>query len=117
MSTENEITTVARQMTDIPLVSWAWVLFVSTLGGVVSWVQKCRAGHARWFNLVEFVGELFVCSFAGVVTFLLCRSYGVEELPAVAFSAIASHMGTRGLYVLEQFVSRKFLGQTAAPPG
>lgn len=116
MTTEKEITEVAKTLTDYPLGTWLWVVGLSIWGGVVSWVQKVRKGDARWFNLVEFVGELAVCSFTGVVTFLLCAQAGFDDLLTAALVAISSHMGTRGLYTLEQFVSKKF-GLEPAPPG
>ena len=116
MTQENEAIEVVRRMSDVPWVSWVWVALFSVLGGCVSWAQKCRAGQARWFNVVEFVGEIAISAFTGVITFMFLRSYGVDEMPAVACTGIASHMGTRGLYVLEQYVSKKF-GLDPAPPG
>ena len=115
MTTENEIVTAGKSLSDLPLSTWAWVVGLSLWGGVVNWVQKVKRGEARWFNLVEFVGELAVCSFVGVVTFLLCTQQGFDELLTAALVAVSSHMGTRGLYTLEQFFSKKF-GITAPPP-
>lgn len=114
MSAEKDVTEAAKVLADYSLGTWLWVVALSLWGGVVSWVQKVRKGEARWFNLVEFIGELAVCSFTGVVTFLLCAEAGFDQLLSAALVAISSHMGTRGIYTLEQFISKKF-GLDAPP--
>ena len=38
------------------LLTYLWVIAIASWGGVVSFHRKMRAGHARAFNIVEFIG-------------------------------------------------------------
>lgn len=97
----------ARGVTDYSILTYAWVIALSMWGGVVSFVQKVRAGKVRPFNVVELVGELVVSAFVGILTFWICESAALPELASAACVGISSHMGTRGLFRLEQWMSRR----------
>lgn len=96
------------------LLTYAWVLALSILGGTASFFGKIKAGAARWFNIAELVGEVFISAFAGVVTFYLCEWSGFAPLLTAVLVAVAGHMGTRAIFVLEQFFEKRILGQTSA---
>lgn len=91
-------------------ITYAWVFALSILGGTASFFGKVKAGSARWFNIAELVGEMFISAFAGVVTFFLCEWSGFTPLLTAVLVAIAGHMGTRAIFVLEQFFERRILG-------
>ena len=89
------------------LLTYAWVFLLSLMGGVVAFLQKLRDGSARVFNLIEFIGELCTSAFTGVVTFYLCESAQFPAVLTAALVGIAGHMGNRGLFLIEKFLSNK----------
>jgi hypothetical protein len=89
------------------LLTYAWVFLLSLMGGVVAFLQKLRDGSARVFNLIEFIGELCTSAFTGVVTFYLCESAQFPPVLTAALVGIAGHMGNRGLFLIEKFLSNK----------
>ena len=102
----------AKAVTDYNLFTYAGVLALSAWGGIVSFVQKVRAGKVRPFNVVELIGEIAVSGFVGVLTFWLAEAADTPQLLTAAMVGIASHMGTRGLFRMEQFLSKR-LGLTS----
>lgn len=90
------------------LLTYGWVVAISMLGGIASFRAKVKAGQARWVNLGEFFGELTTSALAGLITYWLCRYAGLNEWLAAAFVAIAGHMGTRAIFMLERVLERWF---------
>ena len=90
------------------LLTYAWVFGLSMLGGAASFVRRVRSGEAKYSNIVELIGELVVSSFAGFVTFFLCRSAGFDEMLTAAFIAISGHMGTRVIFMFEAYLVKRF---------
>ena len=95
-----------KDPSNIPLITYAWVLMLSLLGGIASFMQKLKAGHTRVFNVVEFVGECFISALVGIVTFFLCESADVSRVKAAALVAISGHMGSKAMKLLEGFLSK-----------
>ena len=62
---------------------------VATLGGVVSFLQKVKSGNARPMNLTELVGEMVTSAFVGIITYWICKSYGVNEYLTASGVAIS----------------------------
>lgn len=89
-----------------------WVVALSVLAGVVSFVRKVREGAARRFNFAELLGECMTSALVGLITFWLCEWAGANKYLEAALIAVAAHMGTRALFrfekVLEDWVDRKF---------
>jgi uncharacterized membrane protein (DUF4010 family) len=80
---------------------------VAAAGGAVSFYQKVKAGKVRAFNVTEFIGEIFTSAFVGLVTFWICKYYGVGEYMTAAAVAITGHMGARAIFLAEQFIERR----------
>lgn len=116
MSIEKEAAEAAKGVLDYTWATYAWVILLSIWGGVASFVNKVRNGVVRPFNVAELVGEIAVSGFVGLLTFWLCQDAGFSEALSAVCVGVSSHMGTRGLFRLEQFVSKKF-GLDPAPPG
>lgn len=93
---------------------YAWVIAWSGAGGFVSFYQKMKRGDARAFNIVELVGELVTSAFVGVLTFWLCEANGVPQLLEAVAVSISGHMGTRVIFMIEQWAAKKF-GVAADP--
>lgn len=83
------------------VLTWAWVVGLSLLGGFVSFYQKFRAGLVRAWNFTEFVGELATSALVGIITFKLCQWQGFNPDLAPALVGITSHMGSRALFKAE----------------
>jgi hypothetical protein len=90
------------------LLTWLWVVGMSLLGGLVSFMRKVRAGHARAWNFTEFIGEIATAALVGIITFNLCRWLSYPPPLSAAMVGIASHMGSRALFKLERIFDAKF---------
>lgn len=99
---------IERDPTSYPFITYAWVFGLAILGGVVNFMRKLQEGHVRAFNIVELVGEIVTAAFAGVITFWLCESTGISPLVTAALVGISGHMGSRALFLFEDFLKSKF---------
>jgi hypothetical protein len=90
------------------VLTWLWVIGISLLGGVVSFMRKVKAGHARAWNFAEFIGEIVTSAFVGIITYNLCAWQNFPTGLTVSLVAISSHMGTRALFRLESVFDSKF---------
>lgn len=96
------------------LITYLWVVGLAIWGGIVSYVQRVRAGHASKFSITEAIGEVVTSGFVGVMTFWLCEATGVPQLMTAAFVGVSGHMGARGIRLLETVLERRF-GLASAP--
>jgi len=90
--------------------TYAWVILLSSWGGVVSFRTKLKNGVVRPFNLMELFGEMVTSGFVGVLTFFLCEAAGIEQLMSAALVGISGHMGSRAIWHLERWAERRILG-------
>ena len=88
--------------------TYAWVFLLAILGGVVNFMRKLQAGHARAFNIIEFIGEIVTSAFAGVITFWLCENAELTPLVTAAFVGVSGLMGSRALFMIEEWLKSKF---------
>ena len=94
--------------------AYAWVLGIAMLGGLAQFYRKVRMGQARAFNFAELIGELVISAFAGVITFWLCKSTGLNAWLTAAFVGISGHMGSRAIFMGEQ-VLESWYGRIVGP--
>lgn len=99
---------IDKDPTSYSLVTYLWVFLLAMLGGIVNFMRKLQAGHARVFNMVEFIGEIVTSAFAGVITFWLCENAGFSPLVTAAFVGISGHMGSRAIFMFENWLKNKF---------
>lgn len=99
---------IDKDPTSYSLLTYAWVFILAMFGGVVNFMHKLKAGHTRVFNFVEFIGELVTSAFAGVITFWLCENAGISHLMTAAFVGVSGHMGSRAIFMLENWLKEKF---------
>lgn len=105
---ENPILEPEKTITGYALLTYLWVLALSTWGGLVNYLSKIRAGHIARFNVTELIGDMFISGFTGVLTFWMCQAAGFNELTTAVFVGISGHMGARMIGKLESVMSRKF---------
>lgn len=104
-----------RNPFDYSVLTYLWVMGLSGFGGAVNFSRKLRAGRTSVFRLTEFLGELLTSSFAGLLTFWLCESAGIDKLVAAVMIAISGHMGSRAIYRIEYWLEHRIAGQQEAP--
>ena len=93
------------------LLTYLWVMAISSWGGVVSIHRKIQQGVLRPFNFVEILGELATSAFVGIITFWLCELANFPPLMTAALVGITGHMGSRALFQLEQWAEGKLFGK------
>lgn len=99
---------IEKDPTSYSLLTYAWVFLLAILGGVVNFVRKLQQGHVRAFNFVEFIGEIVTSAFAGVITFWLCENANMSPLLTAAFVGVSGHMGSRAIFMAENWLKNKF---------
>ena len=87
--------------------AWAWVVLLSGLGGLVSFIRKLKSGAIKRFSLGELIGEMFIAAFVGIVTMLFCVWANLNIWLSAALVGLCGHMGSRALFVAETLLSRK----------
>lgn len=90
------------------IAAYLWVIAWASAGGIVSFRQKMKRGDVRAFNIIEFVGELITSAFVGVLAFWICEYSEVPKLLEAVIISISGHMGTRAIFLFEQYMSKKF---------
>lgn len=85
------------------LITYAWVLMLSAVGGAVNFAHKLRTGTVRAINLTEFFGELMTSGFAGLLTFWLCEAADINKLISAVLIGISGHMGSRAIFKIEKW--------------
>lgn len=92
-----------------------WVIGLSVAGGVANYLRKRKNGERRLVNRKAFLIDIFVSAFVGVVTYLLCRSWTLDQYLTAALVGITSHMGSRAIFLFEQLVANRVPGATVPP--
>lgn len=101
-----------------PVLTYLWIAVWASVGGVISFWQKVRAGQARWFNVGELLGEMATSAFVGLITGLLCEAGKFPAPLTWALVGITGHAGGRAIFWLErmlQKVAEKQFGVSVGP--
>lgn len=95
-----------RDPISISLLTYAWVIALSSFGGLASFLGKYRRGEVRAINITELVGELVISAFAGIITYYLCTWSQLDPMLTAALVGICGHMGSRAVLLAEQRLRR-----------
>lgn len=90
------------------LLTYIWVLGLSVLGGTAHNVAKIKNGTLKRFSIPEWIGDITIAAFIGIITFYLCEYAKFTPPLTAALVGIASHMGTRAIIVFERMLLKKF---------
>lgn len=90
------------------LLTYAWVFGLSVFSGVAAYIRKVKAGIISRFSFNELLGEMLISAFVGVVTFYLCEYAKLPPVLSAALIGIASHMGSRAIFIFETAADRAF---------
>lgn len=96
-----------KDPTTYSMITYLWVIGLSTIGGFVSFMRKVREGNAKFINITELIGEIVTAGFAGVLTFWLCEAADMAPLVSAAMVGVSGHMGSRVIMQLEVWLSKK----------
>lgn len=95
----------------IDLYTYAWVIWISTVGGIVAFMHKLLKKRTRKFNMLEFIGQCTTSAFSGVIAFWVCQYLEetgyLKHTLTPAIVGLAGHMGNRFITFLENGIMRK----------
>jgi hypothetical protein len=77
---------------------------VAMAGGVVSFYHKMKTGKTRAFNITEFVGEMVTSGLAGLIAGWVLTGMEANTYLVFAGVGIAGHMGSRIIFIAEQWL-------------
>lgn len=97
-----------KDPTDYSIRQYGVMLGVALLGGLVSWINKVRAGQLPAWSLMQLVGELATSAFSGLLCFWICEWTNTPQLLTISLVAIAGHMGTRAIILFERWAERRY---------
>lgn len=88
------------------LVTLPYVLVLSLLGGLASFIMRLNASTEpqplkRLF--LTLLGELFLSGFAGLTTFLICQEWGISPNMTAVAVAISGHLGGNAISQISKF--------------
>jgi hypothetical protein len=87
--------------------TWMLAVGMSFAGGMINWYSRVKAGHARAFNSIELIGELFTSAVVGLGAFMALQGMGQPEGVCAASAGVAGHMATRLLFAIEQYAEKR----------
>lgn len=99
-----------KDPTTYAALTYVWIIVLSCVGGIVSFMRKVKSREARPFNVPEFLGEILTSGFTGVITFYLCEWANLNQLLTAALVGISGHMGSRALILFERWAEKRFTG-------
>lgn len=89
------------------LLTYLWVATLSIWGGVAHYIRKIKANKRKAFSIAELLGDIIISGFIGILTFFLAQSANIDNLMTAFLIGISSHMGARGLAILEEIAEKK----------
>ena len=100
--------------------NWAlgtWVLALSMAigGGLINWYARIKRGHARAFNSIELIGEIFTSGLVGLGVFMFLSSWDQPAGACAAAAGVTGHMATRLLFAIERAIERQLDALTVPP--
>ena len=100
-----------KSITDM-LAIYGLPLLFAVWGGTAGYINKLKQGSCR-FSIGEWIGEICISGFVGVIVFLIVTSYGGSQVVAACSAGISGHMGSRAILLFEtiaQLKMEKYLG-------
>lgn len=94
---------------------WLLALGMPIAGGIVNWYARVKQGHARAFNVIELLGEVFTSAFVGLGVFMAAQALEQPLGLCAALAGVGGHMATRLLFVAEKAVENYFRKCKAKP--
>lgn len=93
------------------IVGLPYVLILSLAGGLGAFIMRLnQATKPQPLKLIflKLFGELFLSGFAGLLTFLLCKEFGLSPNMTAVAVAISGHLGGNAIILISKFVEKMF---------
>jgi hypothetical protein len=87
--------------------TWLLAIGMSCAGGLVNFYARVKQGHARAFNLIELLGEIFTSAFVGLGVFMIAQGMDQPVGLCAALAGVGGHMATRLLFTVEKVVESR----------
>ena len=81
---------------------------LSIWGGTVSHIQRLRKSKRKFTFGPEYVMDIVICSFAGLLTYFFCMYANIDGWLQAILISISAHMGTRAIASFESLHNRIF---------
>lgn len=107
---------VSRDDLNLSVQTLCWLIGMSLLGGLASWIGKVQAGKVPGWSLVHLIGELCISAFAGFTCFLLCDAIGVPLKVTIGLVGLSGHAGARAINAFEAYAAKKWGIELPAEP-
>lgn len=89
------------------------LMFVLALwGGTVNYVTRIKSGAVLRFSFIEYIGELCISGFSGILVYLLAAHFETPPLLSAAMVGVAGHAGCRMIFIIERMFTQKLDGLT-----
>ena len=86
---------------------YLWMVILALWGGTASYISRLKQNCGMTFSLAEWVGELTISGFAGLIMSYLCTEMHMSWYMTAVATAITGHMGGRALYLLEGLIRNR----------
>ena len=90
-----------------PSGGYLWMVILALWGGTASYISRLKQNRCMTFSLAEWVGELTISGFAGLIMSYLCTEMHMSWYMTAVATAITGHMGGRALYLFEGFIRNR----------
>lgn len=85
----------------------AYVIVLSFWAGTAQTIRRVRGGEIPYFSIREWIGDIVLSGFIGVVTYFFCKYVQMNEYLAIVCVSISAHMGARSIAIFEKALGRK----------
>lgn len=93
------------------IVTLPYVLFLSLAGGLGAFIMRLnQSTEPKPLKVIflKLLGELFLSGFAGLLTFLLCKEFGLSSNMTAVAVAISGHLGGNMIILISDYLKKFF---------
>lgn len=91
---------IDKDPTTYGILTYIWVLGLAMFGGLAAFIQRLnKSTKPQPLKTIfsKLAGELVVAGFAGVLTFWLCQSWGLDGIESALAVGVSGHMGGKAI--------------------
>lgn len=78
-----------------------WVIGLSIWAATAHTIRRVKEGELGNFSFREWVGDMVISSFIGVLTYYLCKYAQIDDMLTGVAVGVSSHMGTKAIVIFE----------------
>lgn len=96
------------------IVTLPYVLFLSLAGGLGAFIMRLNQSTTPQplkLIFLQLLGELFLSGFAGLLTYLLCKEFGLSSNMTAVAVAISGHLGGNMIIIVSDYLKKFFKGK------